>query len=97
MMSTQRGWKLDCVTVIHVYRIYTRNGLSRPHAAPAETDRHYEKEYRLVWNDKRRTNEEHIFVYEVSWTPELGVWRWFLPARGVMPAGGEVCTAKKCV
>lgn len=50
-----------------------------------------------MWNDERRTNEEHRFVYEVSRIPELGVWRWFLPARGVMPAGGEVCTAKKCV
>ena len=49
-----------------------------------------------MWNDERRTNEEHIFVYEVSWIPELGVWRWFLPARGVT-VGGEVCTAKKCV
>ena len=64
---------------------------------PAGTDPHYETEQRLVWNDERCTNEEHRFVYEVSRIPELGVWRWFLPARGVMPAGGEVCTAKKCV
>ena len=63
---------------------------------PAGTDPHYET-HRLVWNDERRTNEEHRFAYEVSWIPELGVWRWFLPARGVTPAGGEVCTAKKCV
>jgi len=57
---------------------------------PAGVDPHYETKHRLVWNDERHTTEEHIFVYEVSWIPELGVWRWFLRTRGVMPAGGEV-------
>jgi hypothetical protein len=45
---------------------------------PTGIDIHYETENRVVWNDKRRTNEEHAFVYEVSWISELGVWRWFL-------------------
>jgi len=29
---------------------------------PAGLDSHYKMEHRLVWNDERRTNEEHIFV-----------------------------------
>jgi hypothetical protein len=44
---------------------------------PVGIDPHYETEHRLVWNDERSTNEEHIFVYEISWIPELGVCRWF--------------------
>jgi len=46
-------------------------------ALPAGIDLHYEMEHRLVWNNERGTNEEHIFVYEVSWIPELGMPRWF--------------------
>ena len=45
---------------------------------PAGIDLHYETENRVVWNDKERTNEEHEFVYEVSWVAELGAWRRFL-------------------
>lgn len=41
-------------------------------------DTHYETENRTVWNDEERKQEEHEFVYEVSWVPELGVWRRFL-------------------
>lgn len=41
-------------------------------------DTRYETENRTVWNDKERRQEEHEFVYEVSWVPELGVWRRFL-------------------
>ena len=63
---------------------------------PVGIDSHYETEHRLVWNDERRTNDEHIFVYEVSWIQELSVRRWFLRARSVIPAGGEVCTARNC-
>ena len=59
-------------------------------------DPRYETEHRLVRNDEKRTNEEHTFVYEVSWIPEVGVWRSFLRARDVIPAGGEACTAKNC-
>jgi hypothetical protein len=39
---------------------------------------HYETQNQVVWNDKERTNEQHEFVYEVSWIPELGMWRQFL-------------------
>jgi hypothetical protein len=42
---------------------------------------HYETESRMVWNDKKRMNEEQEFIYEISWIPELGVWRRFLQAR----------------
>jgi len=72
---------------------YTHTAAFSVPMPPVGTDRHYETEHRLVWNDERRANEEHIFVYEVSWIPE----QWFSPARGVMPAGGEACTAKKRV
>jgi len=46
---------------------------------PAGTDPHCETAHRLVWNDERRTNEDHMFVYEVGWIPELGVSRCFCP------------------
>jgi hypothetical protein len=45
---------------------------------PPGIDPHYETENRMVWNDKEHMNETHEFVYEVSWIPELGVWRRFL-------------------
>ena len=45
---------------------------------PSGIDAHYETERRIVWNNEKRTNEEHIFVYEVSWIPQLGAWRRFL-------------------
>jgi hypothetical protein len=44
-------------------------------------DPQYETENRVVWNDLKRRNEEQILVYEVSWIPELGVWRRFLRTR----------------
>ena len=50
-------------------------------AMPSATDTRYETDNRMVWNDETRLNEEHSFVYEVSWVPELGEWRWFLRAH----------------
>jgi hypothetical protein len=41
-------------------------------------DARYQIENRTIWNDKERRQEEHELVYEVSWVPELGVWRRFL-------------------
>jgi len=56
-----------------------------PHGTPLPapsgsmgTDQHFETERRPVWNERSRTYETHEFVYEVSWVPELGVWRRFL-------------------
>jgi hypothetical protein len=49
-----------------------------PLAVPQGIDPHYETENRMVWNDDEHTNEVHEFVYEISWVPELGVWRRFL-------------------
>jgi hypothetical protein len=46
--------------------------------APTGINTHYETQNQVVWNDKERTNEQHEFVYEVSWIPELGMWRQFL-------------------
>jgi hypothetical protein len=45
---------------------------------PLGINPHYETENRMVWNEEKYTSEEHEFVYEVSWIPDLGVWRWFL-------------------
>jgi hypothetical protein len=45
------------------------------------TDRRYETDRRLVWNEETRANEVQEFVYEVSWIPERGVWRKFLVTR----------------
>lgn len=42
------------------------------------TDQHFETEKRQVWDENTRTYQECEFVYEVSWIPELGVWRRFL-------------------
>ena len=46
--------------------------------APAGTDQHFETEQRPVWDEYAQAYEVHEFVYEVSWVPELGVWRRFL-------------------
>ena len=83
-----------CLFMRTAYTHATGSSLSH---ASCGIDPHYEAEHRLVWNDERRTNEEHTFVYEVSWIPELGVRRWFLRARDVIPPGGEACTARNCV
>jgi hypothetical protein len=51
--------------------------LPAPSSSPG-VNAHYETENRRVWNDEKHADEEHEFVYEVSWLPELGVWRRFL-------------------
>jgi hypothetical protein len=48
------------------------------------TDPHCETEIRMVWNEKRQTNEVHEFVYEVSWIPELLAWRRFLRTHRIV-------------
>jgi hypothetical protein len=45
---------------------------------------HYETENRVVWNDENHTSEEQEFIYEISWVPELGVWRRFLQTHRKM-------------
>jgi len=37
-----------------------------------------------VWNEENHTNEVHEFVYEVSWIPELLLWRRFLRTHRVV-------------
>jgi len=74
-------------------RFFMRTACTHATAFPVPTvavgiDTHYQTEHRLVWNDQKAHDEEHTFVYEVSWIPELRVWRWFLRAHGVMPTGG---------
>ena len=54
------------------------HALPLPPPVPLGVDTHYETEHHTVWNDEERKQEEHEFVYEVSWVPELGVWRRFL-------------------
>jgi hypothetical protein len=51
--------------------------LSIPVVPPGVNPR-YETENQMVWNEEKHASEEHEFVYEVSWIPELGVWRRFL-------------------
>jgi hypothetical protein len=58
------------------------------HAAAAPTamfppglDMHWETETRVVWNQQERADEEQELIYEVSWIPEIGVWRRFLRSR----------------
>lgn len=46
--------------------------------APTGINTYYETQNHVVWNDKEHANEQHEFVYEVSWIPELGMWRRFL-------------------
>ena len=48
---------------------------------PERVDVRWEMESRLMWNEKERINEEQELIYEVSWIPELGVWRRFLRSR----------------
>jgi len=51
---------------------------------PLGIDPHWETENRTVWNEVNRTNEVHEFVYEVSWIPELLLWRGFLRTHRVV-------------
>lgn len=48
---------------------------------PERVDVHWETESRLMWNEQERITEEQELIYEVSWIPELGVWRRFLRSR----------------
>jgi hypothetical protein len=48
---------------------------------PAAVDVHWETENRLVWNEQEYSAEKQELVYEVTWIPELGVWRRFLRSR----------------
>jgi hypothetical protein len=41
----------------------------------------WETQSRKVWNERRRTSEEHELVYEISWIEELGAWRRFLRSQ----------------
>lgn len=50
-------------------------------AFPAAVDAHWETERRVVWDDKQYANEERELVYEISWIPEIGVWRRFLRSQ----------------
>lgn len=50
-------------------------------ALPQGSDLHYESENRVVWNERERRNKELELVYEISWIPELNMWRRFLRAQ----------------
>lgn len=47
-------------------------------AFPVGVEAHWETENRMVWSERRHASEEHELVYEISWIPEIGVWRRFL-------------------
>lgn len=72
-----RIWKWNCSR--HCMRPPDLHATPLPApTAPVGVNVHCETESRLVWNDQEHVHEEHEFVYEVSWVPELGAWRRFL-------------------
>ena len=56
---------------------------------PLGIDPHWEMENRTVWNEESHTNEVHEFVYEVSWIPELLLWRRFLRTHRVVSSASN--------
>ncbi len=48
---------------------------------PAGVDVRWETQRRMVWNVREHTSEECELVYEISWIPELGLWRSFLRSQ----------------
>ncbi len=48
---------------------------------PAGVDVHWETQRRMMWNVREHTSEERELVYEISWIPELGLWRSFLRSQ----------------
>ncbi len=48
---------------------------------PAGVDVHWETQRRMMWNAREHTSEERELVYEISWIPELGLWRSFLRSQ----------------
>ena len=44
-------------------------------------DTHWITENRVLWNQEHHKAEECELVYEVSWVPELSMWRRFLRSR----------------
>ena len=75
--ATQSGAGLEALT----FAMRTSDAHARPlpvSTAPVGTDQHFETERRSVWDEDTHKYEEREFLYEVSWVPELGVWRRFL-------------------
>jgi hypothetical protein len=50
-------------------------------AFPVGCNAHWETQNRSVWNQEECADEEQELVYEVTWIPELDVWRRFLRSR----------------
>ena len=48
---------------------------------PAGVDVHWETQRRMVWNVHEHRSEERELVYEISWIPELGLWRSLLRSQ----------------
>jgi hypothetical protein len=64
-----------------MYRTPSYVEAAPPANFPAGVHVHWETEIRQMWNEKERTTEEQELIYEVSWIPELGLWRRFLRSR----------------
>ena len=47
-------------------------------AFPTAVEARWETQNRTVWNELQHASEERELVYEISWIPELGIWRRFL-------------------
>jgi len=50
-------------------------------AFPGAADVHWETQISVTWNEQERAVEREELIYEVSWIPELGTYRWFLRSR----------------
>lgn len=48
---------------------------------PAGVHVHWETQRRMAWNVREHTSEERELVYEISWIPELRLWRSFLRSQ----------------
>lgn len=69
---------LDC-SFLYIMRLDDPRATALPvTTGPVGTNPHYETESRAVWNELTQRNEVHEFVYEVTWIPELNIWRRFL-------------------
>jgi len=53
---------------------------------PAGVDRRWEATNCFVWNDRERITEKQELIYEITWIPELGIWRRFLRSRRKVPS-----------
>ena len=72
-VSLQR-FRMSCTTALE-------EPSSQVAVFPGAVDVHWETQIRETWNEQERGVVRQELIYEVSWIPELGVWRRFLRSR----------------